>query len=221
MTESDRYLVAMQLFFGTQFFGSVLMIRGHHVRNSIIWASTCAIGALFAILSFITSKTNTPPTILRFNLLCFFGFIVSIVWVYTVANEIVGLLNTIGIIWQIDEVVLGLTIFAVGNCMGDLMTNLSIARMGFPKMALGACFGAPLMNFLLGLGISTLTVTAGTQGSYEFETGPVLRKSTIYLLASLVTTLLLVGLGGFKTSGVMGRILVMEYLVIVGFILVG
>ncbi|KAJ3081197.1 hypothetical protein HDU99_006337 [Rhizoclosmatium hyalinum] len=221
MAESDRYLVSMQLFFGTQFAASVLMARGDHAYNSIVWVSSCILGSIFASVAFFTSKTNTMPTMLRFNLLCFFGFIVSIVWVYTVANEIVGLLETIGIILHIDEVILGLTIFAVGNCMGDLMTNLSIARMGFPKMALGACFGAPLMNFLLGLGISALSMTAESRGSFEFETGPVLRKATIYLLASLVTTLFLVGASGFKTNQQIGKILLGEYVAIVFFILVG
>ncbi|KAJ3354065.1 hypothetical protein HDU83_005882 [Entophlyctis luteolus] len=220
MTDSERYLVAIQLFLGSQFVGSVFMERGDHVRNSILWASTCLIGSVFAALSFLTSKTNTVPSMLRYNLLCFFGFIVSIFWVYTVANEVVGLLNTLGIILHVDEVILGLTIFAI-----DLMTNLSIARMGYPRMALGACFGSPMMsmyiNFLLGLGISTLTMTADTGISYKFETGPILRKSTLYLLASLTTTLVLVGISGFKTNKQIGKIMLVEYVVIVIFIMFG
>ncbi|KAJ3266262.1 hypothetical protein HDU77_001751 [Chytriomyces hyalinus] len=165
MTESDRYLVAMQLFFGSQFAGSKFM---------------------------------------------------------AIANEVVGLLNTLGIILHIDEVILGLTIFAIGNCTGDLMTNLSIARMGYPKMALGACFGSPMMNFLLGLGISTLSISANLDGGvYKFETGPILRKSTIYLLASLVMTLSLIAASGFKTNAQIGQILLAEYIAIVVFILLG
>ncbi|TPX78251.1 hypothetical protein CcCBS67573_g00463 [Chytriomyces confervae] len=165
MTESDRYLVAMQLFFGSQFAGSKFM---------------------------------------------------------AIANEVVGLLNTLGIILHIDEVILGLTIFAIGNCTGDLMTNLSIARMGYPKMALGACFGSPMMNFLLGLGISTLSISANLDGGvYKFETGPILRKSTIYLLASLVMTLSLIAASGFKTNAQIGQILLAEYVAIVVFILLG
>ncbi|KAJ3140811.1 hypothetical protein HK100_008982, partial [Physocladia obscura] len=164
MSDSDRYLVALQLFFGTQFAASVFMERGNTVTNWIIWASS------------------------------------------SIANEIVGLLDALGIILHIDEVILGLTIFAIGNCMGDLMTNLSIARMGYPKMALGACFGSPMMNFLLGLGISVLTMTAETQSVYIFETGPALRRATVCLIVSLIITMLLVGASGFRTNAQIGRI---------------
>ncbi|KAI8836661.1 Sodium/calcium exchanger protein-domain-containing protein [Chytriomyces cf. hyalinus JEL632] len=222
MTESDRYLVAMQLFFGSQFAGSKFMETGDHGKNSIIWVSSCALGSLFAFTSFITSKNLSMPTMMRYHMLCLFGFIISILWVYTIANEVVGLLNTLGIILHIDEVILGLTIFAIGNCTGDLMTNLSIARMGYPKMALGACFGSPMMNFLLGLGISTLSISANLDGGvYKFETGPILRKSTIYLLASLVMTLSLIAASGFKTNAQIGQILLAEYVAIVVFILLG
>jgi len=41
---------------------------------------------------------------------------------------------------------MGLSFFAMGNSLGDLVTNTSIARMGFSKMALGACLGTPLLS---------------------------------------------------------------------------
>jgi len=47
---------------------------------------------------------------------------------------------------------MGLSLFAMGNSLGDLITNVSIARMGFSKMALGACIGTPLLSkYLLSL----------------------------------------------------------------------
>ena len=38
-----------------------------------------------------------------------------------------------------------MTILAWGNCLLDFISNLSIARKGFPKMAIAACLGAPLL----------------------------------------------------------------------------
>jgi sodium/potassium/calcium exchanger 6 len=65
------------------------------------------------------------------------------------ANEVVTLLTAIGLIMNISEAILGLTIFAIGNSTGDLVANLTIARMGFPNMAVAACFGSPMLsNFL-------------------------------------------------------------------------
>lgn len=33
-----------------------------------------------------------------------------------------------------------------GNSLGDLVANITIARMGFPRMAFSACFGGPLLS---------------------------------------------------------------------------
>jgi Ca2+/Na+ antiporter len=35
-----------------------------------------------------------------------------------IANEVVGLLRTLGLVTQIDESIMGLTIFAFGNSLG-------------------------------------------------------------------------------------------------------
>lgn len=51
---------------------------------------------------------------------------------------------------------LGFTVLAWGNSIGDLMANLSIAKKGYAEMAMTGCYAAPLFNLLLGLGLSTL-----------------------------------------------------------------
>lgn len=78
--------------------------------------------------------------------LCFVGFISAVVWIYLLANEVVTLLTAIGLIMNISEAILGLTIFAIGNSVGDLVANLTVARMGFPNMAVAACFGSPMLS---------------------------------------------------------------------------
>jgi len=59
----------------------------------------------------------------------------------------------------ISDAILGLTVFAVGNSLGDLVADITVARLGYPVMALSACFGGPMMNILLGIGISGLYMT--------------------------------------------------------------
>lgn len=49
--------------------------------------------------------------------------------------------------------VLGLTLLAWGNSSGDLVTNLAVARAGFPGMAIAGSYGGPLFNVLLGIGL--------------------------------------------------------------------
>ncbi len=37
--------------------------------------------------------------------------------------------------------------------MGDLVTNLAVAKAGFPGMAIAGSYGGPLFNILLGIGL--------------------------------------------------------------------
>ena len=46
--------------------------------------------------------------------------------------------------------------------LGDLVADVTIANLGFPVMALSACFGGPMLNILLGIGLSGLYLTTGS-----------------------------------------------------------
>ena len=103
-------------------------------------------------------------------LLCFLGFTVSIAWISTIASEVVGVLKALGVILGISDAILGLTIFAVGNSLGDLVADITVARLGYPVMALSACFGGPMLNILLGIGVSGLYMTLSRGKEWESET---------------------------------------------------
>ena len=164
---------------------------------------------LFAILLLTTTPTRPP----RYRyLFCFLGFIVSISWISTIANEVVGVLKAFGVILGISDAILGLTIFAVGNSLGDLVADITVARLGFPVMALSACFGGPMLNILLGIGLSGLymTIKAGRQKHerhpnkpvrykpYQIDVGDTLIISGITLLVTLLGLLIFVPLNKWK-----------------------
>ena len=46
--------------------------------------------------------------------------------------------------------VLGLTVLAWGNSIGDFSTNMAMARKGLANMALTACYAGPVFNLLVG-----------------------------------------------------------------------
>ena len=56
-----------------------------------MWHIALLCGLTFAVLLLCTSKPNRPPPYQSF--LAAIGFVVSIVWIYVVANEIVSLLK--------------------------------------------------------------------------------------------------------------------------------
>ena len=63
---------------------------------------------------------------------------------------------------------LGITLFALGNSVGDMATNHTIARMGFPNMAFSACFGGPLLA-LCSLGMNRILLGGDSTTSGELE----------------------------------------------------
>jgi sodium/potassium/calcium exchanger 6 len=168
----NRWLVILQIFTAPLFVVLILWanIQPDDPRALVRHSLYSLIGSL-CMLAFIliTTSPNRPP---RWrSLLCFVGFAVAIAWISTIANEVVGVLRTLGVILNMSDAILGLTIFAVGNSLGDLVADITVARLGFPIMALSACFGGPMLNILLGIGLSGCYMTI-TKGEHRHEKHP-------------------------------------------------
>ena len=69
---------------------------------------------ILAILLATTAHDREPK---YRPLFCFLGFAVAIAWISTIANEVVGVLKAFGVILNISDAILGLTIFAVGKLL--------------------------------------------------------------------------------------------------------
>lgn len=164
------------------------------------------------------------------------GFLVSILYIMTIVDEVVSILQTLGIILGLSDAILGLTVFAMGNSLGDLVANVTIARMGHPVMAISACFAGPLLNLLLGIGISGTYLLSGNrlesipnqpnphsqsstsimrgEHAYFIDFSPTLTVSGVGLLIILIGTLVAVPLNGFYLNRSIGLTLIITYAVI-------
>lgn len=111
---------------------------------------TCTLIVCFLLMA----RTMRIPALLS----TFFGFIMGVVWVVGLADQVVNVVVTLGESLGISKAVLGLTVVAVGNSIGDLVSNVSIAKKNYSTMALSACFGSPLFTMLIGIGGSCLLV---------------------------------------------------------------
>uniref|UniRef100_A0A182SBP4 Sodium/calcium exchanger membrane region domain-containing protein n=1 Tax=Anopheles maculatus TaxID=74869 RepID=A0A182SBP4_9DIPT len=107
-----------------------------------IWIIAIALPVMIVI--FYTSRTDRCPGYHKFfTILSFLGCIQVI---YIVAQEVVSVLETVGIVLKLSKSVLGLSLLAWGNSVGDLFSNVALARQGYGKMAFAACFGGPLLS---------------------------------------------------------------------------
>ncbi|RXN17315.1 sodium potassium calcium exchanger mitochondrial isoform X1 [Labeo rohita] len=104
-----------------------------------VWVLVLCIGVfLSGIVFFTTTNERRPRYHFIYSLL---GFVVSALWISTVASEIVSVLHLLGVVLSLSNTVLGLTLLAWGNSVGDFFADITIARQGYPRMAISACFG--------------------------------------------------------------------------------
>ncbi|OQR86349.1 Ca2 :Cation Antiporter (CaCA) Family [Achlya hypogyna] len=135
----------------------VLALSGLPAGRPHLWAAVGGTCIGLSLVTFVSTYHRTAPTspavIMSFFAL---GFAACVAWIYGVASELVAVLAAVGHITTLPPSVVGLTILSWGNSIGDWITNVAIAKGGCPEMALAGCFGGPVFNLLVGLGLPML-----------------------------------------------------------------
>ncbi|XP_073146515.1 cation/calcium exchanger 1-like [Henckelia pumila] len=132
--------------------------EGDHSAEScvLVYISAILIGIILGNLTLFSTNKSSPPNGYLFLWLGG-GFLMSITWAYVLAEELVALLISFASILGISPSILGLTVLAWGNSVGDLIANLTLALKGGPdgaQIAMSGCYAGPLFNTLIGLGLS-------------------------------------------------------------------
>ncbi|OQS07341.1 Ca2 :Cation Antiporter (CaCA) Family [Thraustotheca clavata] len=167
-----------------------------------------------SLTTYVASYHRKAPTsnlvIMFFYLL---GFAACVAWIYALASELLAVLNAIGRITTLPQSVIGLTILSWGNSVGDWSTNVAIARNGCGEMALAGCFGGPVFNILIGLGLPMLLAKLVTLRSLSsmmlWDVHCTI--SLAFLGASLLLTLFVATLSEFQCPRWYGKILFAIY----------
>ncbi|XP_053472577.1 mitochondrial sodium/calcium exchanger protein isoform X2 [Ictalurus furcatus] len=175
-----------------------------------VWLLTALVGAfLSGIVYYSTTNEHRPLYHFLFALL---GFIVSALWINTVASEVVSVLHLLGIVLRLSNTVLGLTLLAWGNSIGDCFADITIARQGYPRMAISACFGGIIFNMLFGVGLGCLLQMFKVHDFVMLESEGLLCWVLAAALGlSLVFSFVLVPLQCFHLSRAYGIFLLLFY----------
>lgn len=179
-----------------------------------VFPAVALVGVLSIILAGLTYYFTVAEVTPRFHTaFAYIGFLVSVVWIYCIANEIVVLLQAVGVAFNLSESILGLTILAWGNCLLDFLSNLAVARKGFPRMGIAACFGAPFLTLLLGVGIPCIIKLAGSVDD-EMKLNYTGLTTILFaaLATSLVSSVIVMFLCRFQTKRAYGAYLICLYL---------
>ncbi|XP_030814709.1 mitochondrial sodium/calcium exchanger protein [Camarhynchus parvulus] len=176
-----------------------------------VWALVTLVASALALIIFITTSNEEPP---KYHcVFAFLGFLASAMWINAAATELVNILRTLGIIFQLSNTVLGLTLLAWGNSIGDTFSDLTMARQGYPRMAFSACFGGIIFNILVGVGLGCLLQMTSSQPLVKLEPdSPLVWVLAGALGLSLVFSLVTVPAQCFQLGQPYGVCLIASYL---------
>lgn len=177
-----------------------------------VWAVVVIVGTALASVTFFATSNSEPPRL--HWLFAFLGFLTSALWINAAATEVVNILRSLGVVFRLSNTVLGLTLLAWGNSIGDAFSDFTLARQGYPRMAFSACFGGIIFNILVGVGLGCLLQIVRSHAS-EVKLEP--DGLLVWVLASalglsLVFSLVSVPLQCFQLSKAYGLCLLLFYI---------
>lgn len=100
-------------------------------------------------------------------------------------------------LWGLSELIIGLTIVAVGTSLPELVSSLSAARKGEHDMALGNIIGSNIFNTLAVVGLATVIAPIAAD--------PVILSRDVMAMGVLTILLVTLCVFAFKTKRQFGR----------------
>lgn len=169
-------------------------------------------GFALGLIAFLTTDPFAPPN--RFlGAWLAGGFTMSVAWAYVIANEVLSLLVSAGIILSLDSAALGVTVLAWGNSISDLIANVAVAsRGGGAQVAVSGCYGGPVFNVLVGLGLSMLLACwSGYPQPVEIPREPGLYRTLAFVVAGLLWAVVMLPRRGMRVDRTLGVGLLVVY----------
>jgi sodium/potassium/calcium exchanger 6 len=223
----NRWLTIVQLFLAPLLIVVVIYTQyidddAESIRPLVRPMLASLLVSFILLIPFLLTTTPTHRPKPYNTILSMAGFVVSIAWISTIAAQVVAVLKALAVIMNMSHAIMGLTIFAVGNSLGDLVADITVARLGYPIMALSACLGGPMLNILLGIGLSgSWILIRGAEHrhakhpgqpihyrTYEIEVGQTLIVSGVTLLITLIGLLIAVPMNKWILSRKIGWVLI-------------
>ncbi|KAH3902114.1 uncharacterized protein SCODWIG_02302 [Saccharomycodes ludwigii] len=205
----------------------LLLLDWHDDTNAnFVFFGLLALGCLLLILVLYYITVIKFPQIYDkcITNVSILGFVICL----CIISNVVQLIIKIFTKWstKIPESVLGLTLFAWGNSTGDLISNLAFMKIGVVDVAIGSCFGSPLLYFLFGISFDGLLIfwnnyshPRGEKQSIwdmciDFNVDSRLLYTVYGIITSFVILLLFIPLNGWKLDYKIGILLISVYIIV-------
>lgn len=200
------------------FFAAIICLLGFGgdwASVTVPWGPLPAVAwaALFGCIgAALVLRFSTPTAAPRWHVLLVALSLLSVIaWFNIIANECVAILETFGLALNISSDMLGITVLAWGNCIGDLVADTALARSGQMRMAVAGVFGSLIFNDCLGLG-SAITSYTLTKGNLPAALSLNNEVAGAAVMASVATTVLFAVICKFSLLRSFAAVLFVEYL---------
>ncbi|KAK4424676.1 Cation/calcium exchanger 5 [Sesamum alatum] len=191
-----------------------LLPNTHFPLWLIVLCGSCSLSILHYIVEKEPPKTEQIPAVI-------IAFVMSVFWISTIAGELLNCLAALGVLLHLPSALLGLTVLAWGNSVGDLVADVAVAKAGQPAMAMAGCFAGPMFNMLFGLGTALVIQTADVfPEAYQLHFHTSIVVAFVFLLLSLMGSLLVVTWYRFRVPRFWGFCLVSLYIIFIAVSLV-
>ncbi|KAK3005941.1 hypothetical protein RJ639_016727 [Escallonia herrerae] len=178
-----------------------------------LWLVVFLGSSSLAVLHFVVGK-EAPKT--EQIAIVVAAFVMSVFWISTMAGELLNCLAALGELLELSPALLGLTVLAWGNSVGDLVADVAVAKAGQPAMAMAGCFACPMFNMLFGLGTALVIQTANVYPeAYKLHFHVSIAVAFMFLFLSLMGSLLVVTWCRFRVPRFWGFCLVALYVVFI------
>lgn len=144
-----------------------------------------------------TSPTELPK---HSTIICFWGFAMSLLWIWYTCNILVSFLKDIAELIQIPHSFMGISILTFGNSIPDLILNVRLAKCGYGEMSVSSNIAGPLFSLLVGLGSSLIKMNLkiGTIYFNFFNKRNIINiLALIFLSVNLISLIIISKLQGY------------------------
>lgn len=161
---------------------------------------------IFGPLHFILRKLFPHP---KHYILTFVFSIMAIAFLcWVLVESAIG----ISLILEIPEVVIALTVLAIGTSIPDMVSSVIVARQGRGGMAVSNAVGSNIFDILIGLGFPWLIITL-VKDKPVLTHAESLNESVILLFASVALIFITFVISKWRVNKKLGYILISIYII--------
>ncbi len=142
----------------------------------------------------------------------YFIFLISIILIAGLSWVLVDSAVIVAHILNIPEVIIALTVLAIGTSVPDMMSSLVVAKQGRGGMAISNAIGSNIFDILFGLGVPWFLVLLFQEKTIPVSTENLL-SSIILLFATVLVIFFLLFLRKWKIGAKAGYFLIALYII--------